>query len=1313
MVNSIEGRRSDQRRRGRFRRAVRVALRVLGAVALLLLILYAIAPPFILPTVVRRLGLPELETAFGGRVRVDRITVGYLGEVTLIGVTVEGVGDSEPLIEAPRVTVGPDLGALLRGRIQFEYVIADEALLRVTRRTDGSTTLDPLIEGTAQVWWASGTGDAAGPDEAVRVHRCRIRRGRLLLSDERSGFTAEVTDLDLAGSVDGVAGRVILSATGGASDGQTPVGFDLWAGTPGVDPGAVRIRLDWQDRGRTSSLLIPGLSAASGGEVTLDLPSDGSVRLRGKAIFQDARVTPDAPVLAHGQAGGAASTGQPSPKAASPPPVRQPLRGALPAAEAAWVEVRPDITFDPASVEASLAGRVAVAWRDVRADSRRKNRGHKSWVCVPGFSTGFSSGRADVTFARGGLERVVGTATARDLVLIDKSTPEQPVSRLTVPEADVGLDLSFSSDRPTGVVDVRVAGCDVEEILNVLERRGVVERVPSVSGSLRYACRAAVERDGRLTVSGTGRIDPVRIGPPVSEGEGARSDAIVEFDHVVRLGGDTAPLRRAQGVLNYRLTGVPVGPVLCEVSRLWPAVRLGEMPVAGRLEAWGVARLECDTEGRRVVLRARGALNEPRLANRVLCPARRAVVARLDLVAGLDRRRISGSVHAAAQDVDLSAALAAVGADALARRWDGALNARCTVAVETGRPVRIEADVTGTRVSLLGGASEPVELGPVHVAAAVEVDGAAARIDLADASVRLPGLTGRAAGRLERDRAGVWTGGVNARAQIDAGRLLAHLRRAGLAPPPALDVRGDVPVEWRLTTARSGQRLEGSLRLAETGAVSFGDLLCVPAGTPATVGFALARPAGSKVVEVKDVSAALPGVSAALRGVVDLGGDTLDVRVEATVTDAGRAGALCPALAAARPAGAARAAGRLTGAIAAPRFSGAVFLEDLSGAAAAEGVGRLSVTGAITVEDRRGTFDTLRVIWHGEPLAVTGTVDLTAGRRPSAVLRVTGASLRLDDWPDSDPAGGAPGWVGRLRDVDAVVTATIDRLDLGLLVVDKAAGTAVLEDGRVRVDPAVGFVEGGAVTATGVIGLADTVPALTLTVNGTGIRTEGRIRDVLGEHLPVLRLYGGSDVTGTLTFPLTPDPARPWPTGRLRLICHDGSLHGPTSPDWLLRRFHNLHLDRYPFRVMAVDVRCQDGKRAKVVAFFESETVVDMVAEAHVTSAGTLRLDASVDLLASANPAPALFKAERPYAVRVYRLQEAWVEGKRVLHAGGFRSATEVSLDVMVRRNALVQELGKAGGELGRIGLKMLDQFVPVRAMDELLRGLRRAEEKD
>ena len=738
-------------------------------------------------------------------------------------------------------------------------------------------------------------------------------------------------------------------------------------------------------------------------------------------------------------------------------------------------------------------------------------------------------------------------------------------------------------------------------------------------------------------------------------------------------------------------------------------------------------------------------LLEAAFDGRALSPEAEPVRLAFDLAAGisggLSADRLAGSAELSAGSLRADAALGAAGLDFLADRLAGTFGARCRIGFREGRPMRVTAEATGRDLAFCTTRERRISLAPSRAAVTAEVEPRSGSLDITRAMLSSPVVEWEATGRLEREGVGGYAGALDVRGRLRLEGALEGLRLAGVGLPRQLEAGGTAPFEVRFTTDPGGQSLAVGARIGEGGWARLDGIAAVGAGAPVEVRCVLRRepsptaPLGGTApgadlprLRLEEMSAAFPGGKVGAYGWVDLAGDSMDLRVEGVLEDVARAGTLVSApVGAVEPRGALRAMGILRGSLRRPAWHGRVNFKDLSVGFGPDPRDRVTLEGGVQVEGRRISLEGLKVLLGEDAMSLSGMVDLTAGRPPRANVRVDAGRLDLSrllglDVREGIGAGGGgaatavggaglvPGRVGRwFAGFEADLEAHVETLDLGLLVVEKGTARVALRDGKVRLLSAVGVVEGGGVQAPGIVDLFDTLPALRLEVSGTDIHATGRVGQMLADHAPMLLVKGPISVSGNLRIPLLIVPGRPWPTGRLRVTCRDGRIQGPKSPDWLLRVFRNLYLDRYAFRVMAVEVVLIGGDEARGKVFLDSVTMPDMAVEIFLTSAGTLRVDASVDLLSSVNPSPSLFKNERPYTVRIYRLQEAWVNGRRVIHAGGFRDAASVTWDVAVRRNAVVQELRKLGGEAGKVGLQLLDRLVPVRALEELIHGLRRA----
>ena len=192
------------------------------------------------------------------------------------------------------------------------------------------------------------------------------------------------------------------------------------------------------------------------------------------------------------------------------------------------------------------------------------------------------------------------------------------------------------------------------------------------------------------------------------------------------------------------------------------------------------------------------------------------------------------------------------------------------------------------------------------------------------------------------------------------------------------------------------------------------------------------------------------------------------------------------------------------------------------------------------------------------------------------------------------------------------------------------------------------------------------------------------------------------DAAGTLTIPLKMTDQTPWPSGPVKVLFHGGRIEAGPAPSWLPRLFADLRLDSYAYRVMGVDALIEGGNQLRVTAYMDSPTRLDVVAHVLWDYGSLRRVDASVDLLDSLVPEPDLFGADRSYMVSFYERQDYWWGGRRVSGTGGFRNATDVAYDLLVRRNTVVQAVASMGGRISAEGQRLLTQFLSPSGMDEL-----------
>jgi hypothetical protein len=1303
-----------RRSRRLVRRTGLAAVRTCGALAVLLLVLYAVAPFSVFPWIVRRVALPLLEQVLGSALHVERVETGYLGDVRLIGVALDDPRGTGVLLRASRVSGRLDPVSLLRGRLHFAYLAVDEANLGVRRLPDGATNVDRAIAGLlGRMAERLARGDEDEPDSAdqvlrsvVRINRLTVSQSRVTVTDPAENQMAELADLDLAGSVDAEGGRTALAGATRVLDDHTrqengvrpqrkaiqgtdPIflAFDVWATAPGRDRQWLRTRLRWSgdappsgSRGAASGAPMGGLWVApliaggTSGDVTVSLGRRLQTSVLGRVEIRAAALAP--------------------------------ADRSLPAATVAWVELAPDVTFSARTPESTLTGRVAAAWRDMRLDARELGADVRGLADLLRGASAVVSGNAECRIENGRLATTAGAAA---------------LSNVRLGPTDIGLGLAAAewnlefgttdqakggAARPpmgavVGRVGIRVEDAPVRDVLTALGP-SFGGQSPRATGRLEYAGSLAFEHDGAVRAAGTGRIDELRLG----DQSPSRPAGAVSFDHALRLDRSASGLRvpaSSPGTINARLVSVPLASVLAEVERLWPGSLGGTPPLDGRFDGWSSLALESDTAGRRMVVRAAGTFDEARVRAAAVSVPGRPVEARCDLVLRPLEGTVRGTIDGAFPPVAVAPVLNGLGAPDVARRLDGACELRAHL--DLGRDLLIDGDLMSSRLAVATGAGGRVVLDNLHLASEVAVEAGGRRLVLKPTTLAARGAHLSLSGEAERGPTG-WQGGLAAAANVRTDEALAALRTAGVGLPPDIETGGVVPLNLNLALKDEVVRLQGAARPGEAGPVFLGRLLRLTKATPAELRFTLDHDRVADVTRIERFAFSAPGVSGSLSGLLDVARDTADVRVQVRVSDLSQARKLCPAAGPGDVRGAAALTGQLTGRLGAPRLAATVRLDGVSAPTRPGSPDRARLRGAVDIVGPapaawRFGSDDLVVSWPDGEVSVSGRGEALPGRRATAAVRVTGRRILV---PPPERLMGLPprpAWVDFLQAVDLDAALALDRLEIGPLDFDKVTMLARVEAGRVTIGPAACLLAGGGVTVSGTMDAADTAPAFHLEVRAAGLRAEGCLAEMLRKQVPSLRLQGAGEVSGQVTVAVVPPAARPWPTGRLRAVWQEGQFVGETSPDWLSRLFRGLRLDRYAFQTVAIDALLAEGNQADLSAFCRAPGSADLAVQVLATSAGTVNIQAGVDLLSSVNPTPALFERNRPYVVPIYERQEAWFDGRRIQSAGGFRNPVDVSVDVLVRRNALVRELGKAG----QAGLQALELFLPLRAIQELAGG--------
>ncbi len=124
--------------------------------------------------------------------------------VTLTDVRVAGPGGGAPLLEARRLTVGVEAGALWGGDVRVRQVVLDGAVIRLVRRADGTVNWAKAGVPTEAGSGAGGSAaEGAGPDlggpdvTGLVLPEGRITDGTVIYADEGAGTTWEAKALDV------------------------------------------------------------------------------------------------------------------------------------------------------------------------------------------------------------------------------------------------------------------------------------------------------------------------------------------------------------------------------------------------------------------------------------------------------------------------------------------------------------------------------------------------------------------------------------------------------------------------------------------------------------------------------------------------------------------------------------------------------------------------------------------------------------------------------------------------------------------------------------------------------------------------------------------------------------------------------------------------------------------------------------------------------------------------------------------------------------------------------------------------------------
>lgn len=173
------------------RRAVFITL---GAIVVLLAAAFVIVHTSVFTGYVRGKVMQMAQEKLGSRVQIRSLSIPWdeLG-VDVHGLTLRGrEGNTEPpLLQAQRLKVGINFGALLHGRLELSEVILDRPVLHIQVNSQGQTNF-PSANSSAQ-----STADSSSTVDSLfnlAVHRLEINQGTIFYNDSKTPLAADLTD---------------------------------------------------------------------------------------------------------------------------------------------------------------------------------------------------------------------------------------------------------------------------------------------------------------------------------------------------------------------------------------------------------------------------------------------------------------------------------------------------------------------------------------------------------------------------------------------------------------------------------------------------------------------------------------------------------------------------------------------------------------------------------------------------------------------------------------------------------------------------------------------------------------------------------------------------------------------------------------------------------------------------------------------------------------------------------------------------------------------------------------------------------------
>jgi len=278
--NPAELRKSPKpRRRKRFR--------YLLACALLLLVAIAVAVPYLAstPTALSWV-LPRINARLAGDIAIGKVSLSWLGECKLSGVSVTDA-EKRQVLSVAEVSFGGGLWRAWRAREAFDLLRIESPQVVLYLLDDGSTSLaralsNPSATSTAPKGPAAGNGTLTLPTGAVDMRDASLR---VVKADGRTYEVAGVdTNVQLAATGDVRASLSAELAGGGRLEGRMELTKLIAAGRllPPNASGKLNLATD------TAIRLAP-----LGDFVLADAATDGTLEMAFEGVVADGRLTAD------------------------------------------------------------------------------------------------------------------------------------------------------------------------------------------------------------------------------------------------------------------------------------------------------------------------------------------------------------------------------------------------------------------------------------------------------------------------------------------------------------------------------------------------------------------------------------------------------------------------------------------------------------------------------------------------------------------------------------------------------------------------------------------------------------------------------------------------------------------------------------------------------------------------------------------------------------------------------------------------------------------------------------------------------------